>query len=257
MPISLTTDFGLDDVYAGVMKGVILSINPEAQIIDLTHGIQPQHIEQAAFILHANYQFFPEGTIHVVVVDPGVGSERAVLGVKTSDYLFVAPDNGVLKYIFEAHPQAEIYKLNNSRYWLQPTSQTFHGRDIFAPVAAHLSRGVELSHVGKVFPGFERGQIDHPEKESRQITGRILFFDRFGNGITNIQRSQILGSKVQIHVKELTVTGIQNIYADVKPGAGLAYIGSSQTLEIAVGHGNARDTFNLKAGDPVVVLLDS
>lgn len=256
MPVSLLTDFGLSDPFVGVMKGVMLGIHPDAVIVDLTHDIPPQQIEQAAFLLHANYQFFPEGTIHVVVVDPGVGSERVILGVKTPDYLFIAPDNGVLKYIFDVYPNAEVYKLTNSRYWLQPTNHTFHGRDIFAPVAAHLSRGVALSEMGRVFSEYERGQIDYPKCEENRIAGRILFFDRFGNAITNISRSLIQGVNVQIHVRDLKIDGLQTAYSEVSSGSALAYIGSSGMVEIAINHGSARDTLCLKQDDSVVVRLD-
>lgn len=254
MLISLTTDFGLSDAYAGVMKGVILSINPEAQIVDLTHGILPRQIEQAAFVLHANYPFFPDDTIHVAVVDPGVGTQREALGVRTSKAIFIAPDNGVLKYIFDAHPDAEVYKLNQSGYWLHPASQTFHGRDIFAPVAGHVSRGVALSEMGVRFESFDRGRVIHPEIRQDEIIGAILYFDHFGNAVTNLDRSLLRGVSVRaICVNDLKVDGVQHTYADVPPGEPVACIGSAGTLEIGVNQGSARVQCGLQAGNRVAV----
>ncbi|HDQ46355.1 MAG TPA: hypothetical protein ENN17_12800, partial [bacterium] len=256
MIITLLTDFGLSDAYAGVMKGVILNICPDAGVVDLTHGIPPQDREQAAFVLKSAYAYFPEGTIHVAVVDPGVGTGRAALVVRTRDFLFVAPDDGVLKYVFEAHPEARVFRADRPEFLLPDPSATFHGRDIFAPLAGHLALGIHPEALGDPFPDFERGRILRPVIRAGEIRGAILYFDRFGNAVTNLDRLLLEGVSVRaIHAGGLTLGGVLRTYADVPAGEPVAYIGSAGTLEIGVNMGDARARYGLKAGDGVVVGL--
>jgi S-adenosyl-L-methionine hydrolase (adenosine-forming) len=184
--ITLTTDFGMSDAFVGAMKGVILGINPRAQIVDISHEIPPQDIDRAAFVVKSAAPCFPKTTIHVVVVDPGVGTERLILAVRTEEGMFLAPNNGVLKYVFDGHPGAEVFNVTRSEYFRGRVNRTFHGRDIFAPVAAHLSKGLQPEKLGKPFADFERGSVARPVHSRNGITGVIIAFDRFGNGVTNI-----------------------------------------------------------------------
>jgi S-adenosylmethionine hydrolase len=263
--ITLTTDFGAVDAYVSSMKGVILSLNPDATIVDITHDIAPQNILQAAFILGTCYRYFPEGTIHVAVVDPGVGSRRKAIILKSSTALFVAPDNGVLSYIIDEHgkthgkaarqltstaelrqlpPSLEAVSITNSKYWHEPVSSTFHGRDIFAPVAAHLSLGVEMHKFGDKLGQVHAFAIPRPYKNARgDIVGRVLHVDHFGNLVTNI-KSNDLPSTATILVGKHQIRGVSGFYAHTR---GLAAItGSSGYLEISMKNGSAAAF--LKAG---------
>ena len=199
-PIVLTTDFGAASPYAGVLHGVVLRINPSATVVDLTHQIQPQNIRQASFILGTNYRFFPEGSIHMAAVDPGVGTDRQPLLVVTPAARFLAPDNGLLSYVLRDHlkeppPQPGLvplpsdcaaYYLSNSRYWLNPVSHTFHGRDIFAPVAAHLSLGVSPDQLGQLAQEMVWLPSPQPTRRGNTLSGEVLYADHFGNLVTNI-----------------------------------------------------------------------
>jgi S-adenosylmethionine hydrolase len=252
--ITLLTDFGISDFYVGSMKGVILNISPDVQIVDITHDVTSQHIEEAAFVLKRSYAYFPAGTIHVIVVDPGVGSERAILAVQTDRYLFLAPDNGVLKYIFHAHPHAVVYRVTNSSYFLSRVSPTFHGRDIFAPVAAHLSKGCQLDTLGELFQDYIVGNIKMPAIESGGISGEIVYIDKFGNGVTNIEGPTIIDKKnIEVKVKSQLLKGLYSTYTDVAEGEPLILIGSGGTLEISIRGQNASKKMGLCVGDPVTV----
>ncbi|MBI2829767.1 MAG: SAM-dependent chlorinase/fluorinase [Chloroflexi bacterium] len=262
--ITLTTDFGLTDAYVAVMKGVILSINPQTRLVDICHTVKPQNILQGAFILSTAYQFFPQRTIHVVVVDPGVGTERKAIILRTPTYDFVAPDNGVLSYIMEdssippkASQQVAIASplkavaITNQKYWRSPVSATFHGRDIFAPVAAHLSLGVPLEEFGEALDSLTVIPVSQPQPTPEGgLTGRVLHIDNFGNLITNIKESDIpQGTKMEIKVGGRQISGVSRIYGDT---CGLlALIGSSGHLEIALREGNARDLLNAEIGDTI------
>jgi S-adenosylmethionine hydrolase len=207
--ITLITDFGTAGPYVGSMKGVILSIHPDARIVDIAHDIRPQDVDEAAFVLNRAYAYFPAGTIHVVVVDPGVGSDRAVLAVRTERYIFLAPDNGVLKYVFDACPDARVFRVTNQDFSLSPVSRTFHGRDVFAPAAAHLSRGVDIERMGEPFTEYVRGEVQRPEVRPREIRGEIVFIDGFGNGITNIEEALFAGREVDsISVRSHVIRGL-------------------------------------------------
>jgi S-adenosylmethionine hydrolase len=254
MIITLLTDFGYSDPYAGIMKGVILEINPNVQVVDVSHGISPQNMNEAAYILKSAYPYFPRGTIHVVVVDPGVGSKRAVLAVQTDSYRFLAPDNGVLKYVFDKHPEAKVVRVTNPLYFLDPVSRTFHGRDIFAPTAAYWAKGISIEKMGEPCDSYIRGEVNHPIKDIGTITGSIIYIDGFGNGITNISEAMIENKKnVRIKVNHKNIDRICLSYQDVAVGEPLALIGSQNTLEISVRNGNAQKQLNLHVGDTITI----
>jgi S-adenosylmethionine hydrolase len=236
------------------MKGVILSINPDANIVDITHDISPQNVDEAAFVLNRAYSYFPEGTIHVAVVDPGVGSQRAILAVRTPRFIFLGPDNGLLKYILYDHTDADVFRLTNPVYFLKSISHTFHGRDIFAPAAAHISRGIALEKMGEPFRDYVVGDIRHPTQAQDGITGQIIYIDKFGNAITNIEESQIGNRKnIRIRMKEYEFNRLCKTYKDVPVGESLALIGSGGTVEISIHQGNAKDAMKLSVGDSISV----
>lgn len=254
MIIALLTDFGPFDAYAGIMKGVILGINPDAKLVDITHHVSPQNVDEGAFILNNAHRFFPEHTLFTVVVDPGVGSKRKILLVKAENQLFLAPDNGILKYIFYAHPDAEVFHINNEEYFLPVISSTFHGRDIFAPVAGHLSAGVLPSRMGERISDFIRGEVHLPEISEQQITGEILYFDHFGNAVSNIDRRALRHFKsFNIQIGETNFSKLSVSYSDIKAGEPLAIIGSNNTIEISINRDSARERLSLKQGDRVEI----
>ncbi|MEK6559083.1 MAG: SAM-dependent chlorinase/fluorinase, partial [Planctomycetota bacterium] len=191
--MTLLTDFGNQDAYVGVMKGVITGINPLANIIDICHNIPPQDVFNAAYLLYTSYKYFPRGTIHVAVVDPGVGTERNIVCVKTKDYFFLVPDNGLLSFIVQEEKPKVIVRLTNDRYFLPSPSNTFHGRDIFAPAAAYLSLGVKLRQLGIKINQLKQLDIPKPDyKKTGQLEGQIIYIDRFGNLITNIKKEYLV-----------------------------------------------------------------
>jgi len=253
--IALLSDFGTTDGYAGIMHGVILRINPTAVVVDVCHDIPPQDVHAAAFVLSTVYPYFAEDTVHVVVVDPGVGSERRALGVRTLRGTFVAPDNGVLSYVLR-EPALEVVQLTDARYWLSPLGSTFHGRDVFAPVAAHLSQGVPLSEMGDII----QDPIHFPIAEALvrddgSISGQVLHVDRFGNLITNIQPELlVVGQSLRVHIAGREVDGLATAYAQVADGQLLALYGSSGYLEVAVRNGNAAAILKVGRGAGVVVI---
>ncbi len=265
--ITLTTDFGTSDAYVGVMKGVILGINPNARVVDITHAVPPQDVHEAAFLIHSASPYFPRGTIHVIVVDPGVGSDRRAIVCQTERALFVCPDNGILTYLLQEiendGKQAEnIVAIQNPAYCLPEVSRTFHGRDIFAPVAAHLSHGVTLTEIGPSVRDLVRLPIPTLEISDDKLTGKIVKIDIFGNAITNISESLLTSMKAvsteeissyEIRVGNVRLKGLNRAYAESKTGAPLAIIGSSGVLEIAVNGGSAEAIFGLKRGDTVVI----
>lgn len=250
--ITLTTDFGLDDPYVAAMKGAILSINPQVAIVDICHTIKPQNIAQAAFILSTTYHYFPEGAIHVVVVDPGVGTERGAVLLVTPSAFFLAPDNGVLSYIVEEAYELEAIALTNPHFWLSPVSSTFHGRDIFAPVAAHLSLGVPPRDFGEPIPSIFTLPTPRPQLgEDDVLVGHILHIDRFGNLITDIKREDLPRGKLFIEVGGHIIDGLSQSYAEGEEL--LAIIGSSERLEVSVKNSSAARFLRAKMGDEVKV----
>lgn len=240
--ISLTTDFGACDHYVGVMKGIIAGINPSAVVIDITHGIEAYNIAEAAFKLHASYTYFPEGTIHVAVVDPGVGSARRAIAAEAAGYRFVGPDNGVFSMIFDKLGVDRMVRITNPEYMLPTVSATFHGRDIFAPAAAHLSKGIALEDLGDVLTSYESLDIPEAHDGGDVITGRAIYADRFGNLVTNIPGAVVADSS-GIRAGDLTINSLSLNYADGKEGELIALVGSSGFLEISVNKGSAFEFF--------------
>ena len=258
--ITLTTDFGTSDAYVGTMKGVILGINPNVRMVDLTHAIPPQDIHEAAFTIRSAYHYFPKGTIHTVVVDPGVGSDRQAIVCEIDGAFFVCPDNGVLSYLLQAIDDGAEHRMNavaiqNPAYHLPQISNTFHGRDIFAPVAAHLSRGVPLANIGPRVENLVQLPIPMSDISGNTITGQMVKIDRFGNAITNISESALAGaiSGYQIRVGTTRLTHLNRAYAESAIGEPLAIIGSFGLLEIAINGGSAETCLGLKRGDVVEV----
>lgn len=252
--ITLLTDFGYKDNFVGVLKGVIISINPKAHLIDLCHEVEPQDIMGAAFALKTAYRYFPKGTIHLVVIDPGVGSQRLPILVKTKDYYFIGPDNGILSLALEEEDVEGIIYLDNYEFHFRPVSDTFHARDIFAPVAAQLSRGLSYQLFGKAIKNYKKIVLPKPRVSARCISGEIIYIDRFGNLFTNF--SEGLKNKIKkplIKIKNKTIRGIKSSYAEAKPNKLLAILGSSGFLEIAVNLGSAKNTLKAKIGDKVEI----
>ncbi|MFP4226189.1 MAG: S-adenosyl-l-methionine hydroxide adenosyltransferase family protein [Desulfobacterales bacterium] len=263
--IALLTDFGLSDPYVGIMKGVILSICPQASVVDVSHDVDPQDIRAAAYLLRAAYPYFPEKTVHTVVVDPGVGSGRAVIAVQAGGHYFLAPDNGVLIKVLEDKDLQAAVRLENRQYFLHPVSRTFHGRDIFAPVAAHMAAGIPLEAFGSRISVENMLQIPMPAayfSEKDELVGAIIAADRFGNLITNIPENLIRQlasgldeSRLFVQVGAYQISGLSASYQDVAPDELLAIIGSRGYLEISVNQGNARTLCGVGKDAPVVVTV--
>ena len=263
--ITLTTDFGTSDAYVGVMKGVILGINPSVQIVDITHAVPPQDIHEAAFLIHAAHRYFPEGTIHTVVVDPGVGSDRRAIVCQTDRASFVCPDNGILTYLLQeiengGEPPTRVVEIQNKDYFLPAVSNTFHGRDIFAPVAAHLSLGVPLDDIGPLAHNLIRFPMPPITISEDKLVGEIIKIDSFGNAITNISETTLARLKstpnYEITIGSTRLRRINRAYAESEVGAPLAIVGSFGMLEIAVNGGSAEKVLALKRGDAVVLYMD-
>jgi S-adenosylmethionine hydrolase len=241
--VTLLTDFGLQDAYIASMKGVLLDINPNLKIIDISHEIPKFNVRRAAIVLAQAASFFPRGTIHVAVVDPGVGTLRRPIIIKTKHYFFVGPDNGVLSIAAEKDGVLCAYQIDEGRYVFANRSNTFAGRDIFAPVAAHISRGIPLKKLGGEIGNIKRIEISESKRSGNQIDGEVLMIDSFGNIITNISASLIKDLKlgqiilVKIGSRVLRVPFFKT-YCDVEKGKSLALIGSSNFLEIGLNQGN-------------------
>ena len=253
--ITLTTDFGTRDAYAATMKGVILSACPDARLIDLTHDIPPQDVFEAALFLAEAAPYFPAGTIHCVVVDPGVGTARLPIIASAGNHLFVCPDNGLLTLFTRQHPIHEARMITNPQFLRATISATFHGRDIFAPAAATLAHGVPMQEAGDKLTTLTMLEIPDVRKDQDSyLDGVVMHIDHFGNAITNIHRAHI-GSKVitEVRAGQQRFTALHETYGDVEPGRALALFGSSDYLEIAVHRGNAREQLGLLRGTRVEV----
>ncbi len=272
--IALLTDFGLQDTYVGVMKGVIRGICPEASVIDLTHAIAPQNIRQGAFALLSAYYYFPACTIFLVVVDPGVGSERRPVAVQAGSYIFVAPDNGVLGYTLAEIGAYQAVELNNPGYRKTVVSGTFHGRDIFAPAAAHLAGGVPLDNLGTILPTLSDFSPPQLALTADGVTGEVMHIDHFGNVITSIgmldwvterrlklaarfgsslPQTEFDGTKVELELNNQVFYGIRRTYSESLPGEALAIVGSSGFLEVAINQGHCAARLGTAIGDPVLL----
>lgn len=254
--ITLTTDFGTCDWFVGTVKGVVLGINPRATIVDLTHEIPPGDIRAGAFALMAGCRYFPKGTVHVAVVDPGVGSRRRAIAVQTATCVFVGPDNGVLSWALARENIKAIRQLENPQYFLKTISRTFHGRDIFAPVAAHLSCGLLLKRLGRELKDFIRLPWPRPTQQGSTIRGEIVYIDHFGNAITNIGAGLASGKqKISCAAvgKRKVRCAVAEFYGAVPVNSPVSVMGSSGFLEMAVNGGSAARRFELKVGDAVIV----
>jgi S-adenosylmethionine hydrolase len=256
MIIALTTDFGYKDPFVGIMKGVIAGINPHAHVIDLNHGVAPQDIMGAALTLRHSVNHFPRGTIHVAVVDPGVGSARRPILIEAPGNYFVGPDNGVFSLALASEEPVRIIHLSNAAYHRQPVSATFHGRDIFAPVAAHLSLGTAVMAFGEVVQGFSRIAWPGIAKSPRGLQGEIVYIDGFGNLCTNVTEDELKGlprDKLAISVGNVAIQGLAVNYAAGGKGGFIALINSWGLLEVAVFQGNAQQHCGARVGDKIKI----
>ena len=260
--ITLTTDFGTDDAYVAAMKGVILEINPDATIVDISHSVEPQNIRQGAFVFSTAYSYFAQDTVHLVVVDPGVGGPRRAIILETDNAIFVAPDNGVLSYVIQActrkrisratlmklPPELQAFEITNPKYWHHPVSSTFHGRDIFAPVAAHISLGTPLNELGQAIASVNVFPLPRPQPDADgNLIGHVLHIDHFGNLITDITSQDLPSSKSRIEMAGHKIGSLSQSY---EPASELlAIIGSNGHLEIALKGGSAARLLGSKVGD--------
>jgi S-adenosylmethionine hydrolase len=258
--ITLTTDFGYDDPFVGVMKGVILKINPETRIVDITHGIRPQDIQEAAFTIGMNYRYFPEGTIHLVVVDPGVGSARRPLLVLSENHFFVGPDNGVFSYIYRVkHETLQVVHITAEHYFLRQRSPTFQGRDHFAPVAAWFSRGVRMEKFGDPITDYRVIDIPFPTAAGDgTVRGCIIHIDRFGNAISNVCRADLNGPAAPGRTFRVLLNGSdapqKNFYYEAEDDKLYSLLNSSGYIEFFVRGGNASLKYHVSVGDQVEVV---
>jgi hypothetical protein len=258
MLITLTTDFGTPDHFVGVMKGVILGIAPRVRIVDITHGIPPFDVNEAAFTIAQAWRWFPKGTIHVVVVDPGVGTARRPILVEAGGHRFIGPDNGVFTLVYDAGP-LKVRAIENAKLMLKEVSRTFHGRDVFAPAAAHLARGVAASRFGKIVRDFVRSASMKPvmTKENRW-TGRVLKVDRFGNLITNFHIDEFGGvctRRFEMLAGNSIIGRLVQTYAESGEGEVAVIVGSSGFLEISVNRRSAAERLDCGAGAEVELRL--
>ncbi len=288
--ITLLTDFGYQDAYIGIMKGVIAGINPSAAVIDICNDVLPQDVFGGAYLLSTAYQYFPKGTIHVAVVDPGVGSKRDIVCVEFQDCVFIVPDNGILSFVIQQESPRRIVRATNTRYFLPSPSNTFHGRDVFAPLAAYMSLGVKLPCLGEKTDRLERLNISAPVTgKSGHLTGEVIHIDRFGNLITNItgdhlqpqnrptknnpkfknptretrnskpetrnSKLETPNQKLEIVIGKEKIIGLCASYMDVGKGRPLAIIGSTGYLEISINQGNAQKHFKARRESKVMIRI--
>jgi S-adenosyl-L-methionine hydrolase (adenosine-forming) len=257
--ITLTTDFGTQDWFVGTMKGVILNRCPRAVIVDITHEIPAGDIRAGAFALMASHRFFPKGTVHVAVVDPGVGSARHGIAVQTANYFFVGPDNGVLSFALAKEKIKTIRRLENERLFLRPVSRTFHGRDIFAPVAARLCRGFPIHELGPLQKDFVRLPWHELRMRRQEIEGEVVHIDRFGNLVTNVEEKclrDVFIERCRLDIGRRRNIRLATHYQAVPGGEAVALVGSSGLLEIAVNGGSAAQQLGLKIGSTFRIRLN-
>ncbi len=275
--VTIMTDFGEQDEYVGVKKGVILNILPDCQLIDISHQVKPQDIRQAAGFIDNAYPYFPPQTVHIVVVDPGVGSERRPIVLHTERGTFVAPDNGVLTLVHNHEKKPKAYLIDKPEYWLPSPSNTFHGRDIFSPIGAHLASGIAIEKLASPLKSINLFAEAELLVSPSMIKGEVLRVDRFGNALSNIallrwvdeltiEIEHVTASKerstMRFNSKTArvvcgwhTIDGIQHTYAESSAGEPLALVGSSGELEIAVNLGNAGERFAIQVGSPITIQL--
>ena len=260
--ITLLTDFGLRDHYVAAVKGVVLSINPAVQIVDITHAIPPGDIQSAAFTLGQAYSWFPLGTVHLAVVDPGVGTARKAIAASAGGHLFIAPDNGLLSWVFEREESSEVFEITADHYFRRPVSSTFHGRDIFAPMAAWLSRDVSLHQVGPPRPNPVRLKLPSLTRvRDALIQAHVLAVDQFGNMITNLKPEDLpvfnpAGARTcKILVAQREITAFRRTFSDGQPGELFVIPGSTGYLEIVMRDRSAAQELKAKPGDAVGVVF--
>jgi S-adenosylmethionine hydrolase len=271
--IALLTDFGTTDAYVAAMKGVILTLAPQTQVVDLVHEIDPQNVRQAAYVLLSTYPYFPAHTIFVAVVDPGVGTRRRAIAVETAHGRFLGPDNGLFSYVLACTPAAAIVEITNPAYMLEARSNTFHGRDIFAAAAAHLACGTPIAELGPAVAQIEALPQPRLEVARGQVRGEVIYIDRFGNVITSIgclsweedgallltprfgpKRNEVrFPASSSVSLGRATLDGIQRSYGLAPPGQALALVNSAGQLEVAINQSHAAQTFGVAVGDPVTV----
>ena len=273
--ITLTTDFGTADGYVGVMKGVMLSIAPGVRLVDLSHEVPPQDVRRAAFVLYTAVPFFPPDTVHLAVVDPGVGTDRRAIAVQVPQGFLVGPDNGLFTYVLAEAEEWRAVELRDPAYRLPQVSGTFHGRDIFAPAAAHLARGVPMERLGPPVPDPVLLPLPRLEVREDRLEGEVLHIDRFGNVVTSIgwlrwagnglvldaafRRAapplRLAAAGAVVKVGGRTIHGVRRTYGEVAVGESLALVGSTGFLEIAVRQGDAARTLGVRPGDPITLHL--
>ena len=260
--ISLLTDFGLKGYYVGAVKGVLTKICPDVKVIDITHNISKWDIREAAYVLSCCYRYFPSGTIHLVIVDPGVGTKRRGIVIKTKRYFFVGPDNGVLVPAALEDGIESIHSIENKELFLEDVSPTFHGRDIFAPVAARLARGINLESIGPrimniIFPSFYEPKID---MKNREVICEVIFIDEFGNVATNVKIDTLkrlnikYGTKLKIKIQDKTLeVKLLPSFGYIDEGKPLALVNSCGRLELAINRGNAAEFLGIKPSDKIII----
>jgi len=255
--ITLLTDFGLKDTYVASMKGAILTVCPEARLIDISHLVPPQDVRTGAFLLASVYHDFPSGTIHLVVIDPGVGTARRGLVIEVDRHLFVGPDNGLFSWVLRDTSTWEAFSLENPAFWRPTVSKTFHGRDIFAPVAGHLALGLAPRALGPPCTP-QMASWASAAETGEEIRGEIIYIDNFGNAVTNVSSEMIAhfapGSRIAVRIGGLSLSRVFDTYGDQEPGVVIALVGSSRRLEIAINQGRAAEICGLHCGDPVSIV---
>ena len=262
MPIiTLLTDFGSKDHYVASMKGVILNINPQCTLVDMTHEVRPHDIEEGAFILANTYSYFPKGTIHLSVVDPGVGGTRKPILLVTQNYYFIGPDNGLFTFVAQREKVKQVVVLTEKKYFLPKVSKTFHGRDLFAPVAAHLSLGIKPTALGYEINSLEKIGLQKPIVREGKLLGEIFHIDTFGNLVSNIDKEKLFrfikGRPFVIRAGRIIIHSLKKGYGEGKKGEKIALIGSGGFLEISVREGNAQKILGVKRGDNIEIKLET
>lgn len=253
--ITLTTDFGYKDPFVGEMKGVILSINPSVTLTDITHGIEPHNIAEGAFVIGSSCRYFPIGTIHIAVVDPGVGSERRAIIMEADGHYFVGPDNGIFSYVMSFSARVKVAHITEEKYFLSKDSPTFQGRDIFAPAAAWLSRGIALEEFGCIIKDYGKFEIPAPEVKKDGISGEVIYIDGFGNAVTNIKKSDLseFGGRFYVKVKDKKVSCAKN-YSQASDNKLHYLINSSGYLELFVNMQSASKLCYIGKGEKITIL---
>ena len=256
--ITLTTDFGIQDHYVGAMKAVLISISENARLIDISHQIPPQDIMAGAWVVRNSAMLFPPGSVHLVVVDPGVGTRRKPIAIRIEDQYFVGPDNGIFSLITDQY-EYEGVELTNRDFWREDPSSTFHGRDIFAPVAAHLANGVTLGELGRPIEKLQTYRWAVPISDKDGVQGWVVHIDHFGNLISNIPESMIReagdDASIKIYVGNTIFKTIVSTFGDVPDGEPAAYVGSSGMLEIAINKGDAREMLGVEKGAQISIVV--